>query len=114
MTTIYGIKNCDTMKKAIKWLNDNGVEFEFHDFKKAGLEEKQLKSWVKQVGWELLVNRRGTTWRKLPEAERDGIDESKAIQLILNNLSLIKRPVLETNNGLYVGFKAEEYAQIFA
>ena len=114
MTTIYGIKNCDTMKKAIKWLNENGVEFEFHDFKKAGLEEAQLKAWVKQVGWELLVNRRGTTWRKLPESERDGIDETKAIQLMLANLSLIKRPVLITDNAIHVGFKADEYAQIFA
>lgn len=102
------------MKKAIKWLNDNDVEFEFHDFKKAGLEEKRLKSWVKQVGWELLVNRRGTTWRKLPEAERDEIDENKAIQLMLDNLSLIKRPVLETDKSLHVGLKAEEYSQTFA
>jgi len=114
MNTIYGIKNCDSMKKAIKWLNENGVDYQFHDFKKAGLDEKQLKAWVKQVGWEVLVNRRGTTWRKLPEAEREGIDEAKAIQLMLANLSLIKRPVLETDKTLHVGFKAEEYNQIFA
>ena len=102
------------MKKAIKWLIDHGIEHQFHDFKKAGLDEKQLKAWVKQVGWEVLVNRRGTTWRKLPEAEHEGIDETKAIQLMLDNLSLIKRPVLETDSGLHVGFKADEYAQIFA
>ena len=102
------------MKKAIKWLNEHDIEYQFHDFKKTGLDEKQLKSWVKQVGWELLVNRRGTTWRKLPEAEREGIDEAKSIQLMLDNLSLIKRPVLETDKTLHVGFKSEEYAQIFA
>ncbi|MFC1749403.1 ArsC family reductase [Pseudomonadota bacterium] len=114
MTIIYGIKNCDTMKKAMKWLNDNGVEFEFHDFKKAALEEKQLKAWVKQVGWETLVNKRGLTWRKLPEADRDGIDEAKAIALMMDNLSLIKRPVLDTGNGLHVGFKPAEYEALFS
>ena len=114
MVTIYGIKNCDTMKKAIKWLNDHSVDYQFHDFKKSGLDEKQLKAWVKQIGWEVLVNRRGTTWRKLPEAEREGIDEAKAIQLMLDNLSLIKRPILDTDKAIHVGFKADEYAQIFA
>ncbi len=114
MTTIYGIKNCDTMKKAIKWLAEHKVEYQFHDFKKAGLDEKQLKAWVKQVGWEALVNRRGTTWRKLPEVDREDINETKAIQLMLDNLSLIKRPVLDTGKNLHVGFKADEYANIFA
>ncbi len=114
MTTIYGIKNCDTMKKAIKWLNEHGVEYQFHDFKKAGLKEEQLKTWVKQVGWEILVNRRGTTWRKLPETVREGINETKAIQLMLDNLSLVKRPVLVTDNAIHIGFKADEYAEIFA
>ena len=114
MITIYGIKNCDTMKKAFKWLDDHGVEYEFHDFKKAGLDEKTLKAWVKQVGWETLVNRRGTTWRKLPESDREGIDEAKAIHLMLDNLSLIKRPVLNTGKTLHVGFKADEYSEIFA
>ena len=114
MVTIYGIKNCDTMKKAFKWLDEHGVEYEFHDYKKAGLDEKQLKVWVKQVGWETLVNRRGTTWRKLPEADRENIDEAKAIKLMLANLSLIKRPVLDTGKELHVGFKADDYAKIFA
>ena len=114
MTTLYGIKNCDTMKKAIKWLNEHGIEYQFHDYKKAGLDEQQLKAWVAQLGWEILVNRRGTTWRKLPETVRDGIDEAKAIQLMLDNLSLIKRPVLVTDKTIHVGFKADEYAEIFS
>ena len=114
MTTLYGIKNCDTMKKAMQWLNDQGIDYQFHDFKKAGLDEETLKSWIKHVGWETLVNRRGTTWRKLPQHDRDTIDETKAIELMLANLSLIKRPVLETGDGTYVGFKADQYAKIFA
>jgi arsenate reductase len=113
MTTIYGIKNCDTMKKAFKWLDDNGVDYEFHDFKKAGLDVKQLKDWVKQLGWEALVNRRGLTWRKLPEAEREGITEAKAIKLMLANPSLVKRPVLANGKKLHVGFKPDEYASLF-
>jgi len=113
MTTIYGIKDCDTMKKAFKWLDDHGVEYEFHDFKKAGLDEKQLKTWVKQVGWEALVNRRGLTWRKLPEAEREGINEARAIKLMLANTSLVKRPVLANRKKLLVGFKPDEYAAFF-
>lgn len=114
MITIYGIKNCDTMKKAVKWLKEKGIEHEFHDFKKQGLEQTMLESWVKQVGWELLVNRRGLTWRKLPEADRENIDETKAIELMLANLSLIKRPVLDTGKALHIGFKADHYSSIFA
>ncbi len=114
MTTIYGIKNCDTMKKACKWLDEHGVEYEFHDYKKAGLDQQQLKAWVKQIGWEPLVNRRGTTWRKLPESDREGIDEAKAINLMLANLSLIKRPVLDTGKILHIGFKTDEYGKIFS
>ncbi len=112
MITIYGIKNCDTMKKALKWLNERGVEYRLHDYKKAGLDEATLKAWVKQIGWEPLVNRRGTTWRKLPESDREQIDEDKAIELMLANLSLIKRPVLVTGNSLHVGFKPEQYDEI--
>lgn len=113
MTTIYGIKNCDTIKKAIKWLNDNGIEYEFHDYKKMGLDEKQLKQWIKAVGWEILVNRRGTTWRKLPESTREGINKSKAIKLMLDNLSLIKRPVLVIDSAIHVGFSETEYEKLF-
>lgn len=113
MTTIYGIKNCDTMKKAFKWLNDHGVDYEFHDYKKGGLDEKRLKAWIKQLGWEALVNRRGLTWRKLPEMDREGVDEARAIRLMLASPSLIKRPVLDTGKVLRVGFKPEEYQALF-
>ena len=113
MTTIYGIKNCDTMKKAFKWLDQHDIDYQFHDFKKAGLEEKQLRAWVKQVGWESLVNRRGTTWRKLDEAVKANIDEAGAVRVMLDNPSIVKRPVLELDGTLYVGFDALEYARIF-
>ena len=113
MTTLYGIRNCDTMKKAMKWLDEHGVAYHFHDFKKAGLDEQALKKWIAQVDWEILVNRRGTTWRKLPESVRNSIDETKAIELMLANPSLIKRPVLDTGETLQVGFKAEDYAALF-
>jgi arsenate reductase len=112
-TTLYGIKNCDTMKKAMTWLTNHGIDYQFHDYKKSGLTEQQLKGWVQQIGWEILVNTRGTTWRKLPESERENLDEAKAITLMLANLSLIKRPVLEHNNTLYVGFNFDEYEQTF-
>ncbi len=113
MTTIYGIKNCDTMKKAFKWLDDHGVEYQFHDYKKRGLDQKTLNAWIKQAGWEALVNRRGLTWRKLPEAEREDINEAKAIKLILANPSLIKRPLLDTGKALQVGFNPEAYQALF-
>lgn len=113
MTTIYGIKNCDTMKKAMQWLDGHGIACQFHDYKKAGLAEQQLRSWVNQIGWEILVNTRGTTWRKLPESDRENLDEAKAIALMLANLSLIKRPVLEHNGTLHAGFSASEYESLF-
>lgn len=113
MTTLYGIKNCDTMKKARQWLDERGIAYQFHDYKKFGLAEQQLRSWVRQTGWERLVNTRGTTWRKLPESERANLDEGKAVVLMLANLSLIKRPVLEHAGALHVGFSVAEYEQIF-
>lgn len=114
MITIYGIKNCDTMKKAMHWLDEHDIEYQFHDFKKSGLDEKLLKSWIKQVGWESLVNQRGTTWRKLPGVDRTDLNEAKALTLMLANLSLIKRPVLELDGKLHVGFSDKDYAQLFA
>lgn len=114
MITLYGISNCDTIRKARKWLEANGVEYTFHDYRKDGLQEKQLKQWVRELGWETLLNRRGTTWRKLPEGVRDSIDEKSAIQLMLKHPAMIKRPLLDTGNQRIVGFRAEEYKQLFS
>ena len=110
--TLFGIPNCDTMKKARRWLEANDVLYTFHDYKKSGVPEKELKQWVKKVGWEILLNRRGTTWRKLDDSIKDNIDEASAIEVMLNNPSIIKRPVLESGKILLVGFKQEEYQQL--
>lgn len=112
MITLYGIPNCDTIKKARKWLKDNGKDYSFHDYKKQGVPEKELRSWVKQLGWETLLNKRGTTWRKLDEATKASVDEASAIQIMLDNPSIIKRPVLSSGKTLLVGFSADEYAQL--
>ncbi|HRF07383.1 MAG TPA: ArsC family reductase [Xanthobacteraceae bacterium] len=110
--TIYGIKNCDTMKKARAWLDKKGVEYVFHDYKVSGIEKKKLEAWAKKAGWETLLNRAGTTFRKLSDKEKEGITEKKAIALMIEQPSMIKRPVLELPGGkLLVGFKAEEYQQ---
>ena len=109
--TIYGIKNCDTMKKARAWLDKHGVDYAFHDYKTAGIERAQLEQWSKKVGWETLLNRAGTTFKKLPDKEKDGITQAKALALMLKQPSMIKRPVLEAGRGkLLVGFKPEQYA----
>ena len=109
MTTIYGIKNCDTMKKARAWLDGKGVAYEFHDYKKTGIERDRLEGWARKVGWEALLNRAGTTFRKLPDEEKEGLTESKAIELMIAQPSMIKRPVLEAGGKLLVGFKPEQY-----
>ena len=111
--TIYGIKNCDTMKKARTWLDARGVAFAFHDYKTAGIDEKTLRNWVKQTDWETLLNRAGTTFRKLPDADKTGLDEAKALALMLAHPSMIKRPVLDVDGVLHVGFKPDIYASIF-
>jgi arsenate reductase len=111
--TLYGIRNCDTMKKAWTWLDGHGVAYDFHDYKKAGLDRARLEGWVRQVGWERLLNRAGTTFRKLPDADRQDVDEAKAVALMLAQPSMIKRPVLEAGGGLLVGFKPDEYAAAF-
>ena len=100
MIKLYGIPNCNTMKKARKWLEANGIEYTFHDYKKSGVPEKNLKQWVKKAGWETVLNRRGTTWRKLDEKIRNNIDEASAIEVMLENPSAIKRPVLENGKTL--------------
>jgi arsenate reductase len=111
-TTLYGIRNCDTMKKAWTWLDARGVAYDFHDYKKLGLEPARLEAWVGQVGWERLLNRAGTTFRKLPDADRQGLGEAQAMALMLAQPSMIKRPVLEADGRLYVGFRPETYAEL--
>jgi arsenate reductase len=108
--TIYGIKNCDTMKKARAWLDGHGVAYEFHDYKVAGASREKLKAWCDELGWETLLNRAGTTFRKLPDAEKEGLNERKALALMLAQPSMIKRPVLDIGGKLLVGFKPEIYA----
>jgi arsenate reductase len=111
--TVYGIKACDTMKKARTWLEGRGVAYAFHDYKAVGVDRERLESWAKTVGWETLLNRSGTTFRKLPDADRTGLDEAKAIGLMLAQPSMIKRPVVEAGGTLLVGFKPEAYEKAF-
>jgi arsenate reductase (glutaredoxin) len=110
-TTIYGIKNCDTMKKARAWLDGHGVAYAFHDYKTAGITKDKLKRWSDELDWETLLNRAGTTFRKLPDADKEGLNERKALALMLAQPSMIKRPVLEAGSKLLVGFKPEIYAK---
>lgn len=109
MIKLYGIPNCDTIKKARKWLERNNLEYEFHDYKKLGVPEKHLKDWVKSAGWETILNKRGTTWRKLDDKTKNSIDENSSIQVMVDNPSAIKRPVLEYGRVLLIGFKEDEY-----
>ncbi|MBL6616145.1 MAG: ArsC family reductase [Reyranella sp.] len=111
--TIYGIKNCDTMKKARAWLDKKGVAYAFHDYKTAGIERGRLAQWAGKVGWETLLNRAGTTFRKLPDKDKEGLTEKKAIALMEAQPSMIKRPVLDVGGKLLVGFKPENYAKVF-
>ena len=108
--TIYGIKNCDTMKKARAWLDKAKVDYVFHDYKSAGIEKEKLEKWAKKAGWETIINRAGLTFKKLPDKDKEGLTEAKAIKLMLAQPSMIKRPVLELPGGkLLVGFKPEQY-----
>jgi arsenate reductase len=114
MTTLCGIKNCDTVKKARAWLEAHHVEYRFHDFRSEGLAAEKLQQWQKSCGWETLLNRRGTSWRQLSQEVKQTIDESSALALMLENPTLIKRPVLEMDDGsVHVGFKAENYEKLF-
>jgi arsenate reductase len=109
--TIYGIKNCDTMKKARAWLDGHGVAYDFHDYRAEGVAKDELKQWSDELGWETLLNRGGTTFRKLPEADKEGLNETKALALMLAQPSMIKRPVLDLGGKRVVGFKPEIYAK---
>jgi arsenate reductase len=111
--TIYGIKNCDTMKKARAWLDGHGVTYGFHDYKTAGIERGRLEGWAAKVGWESLLNRAGTTFRKLADKDKEGLTEKKAITLMVAQPSMIKRPVLDVGGKFLVGFKPEQYAKTF-
>lgn len=113
MITMFAIPNCDTVKKARVWLDGHGVAYAFHDYKKQGIDKPVLEGWVKQVGWEILLNRAGTTFKKLPDADKAGITERKAIALMLANPSMIKRPVLAVKGKVTVGFKPDIYQELF-
>ena len=110
MLRIYGIKNCDTMKTALAWLDDHGVTYEFIDYKKNDLAQEHLPDWNQRAGWESLLNRRGMMWKRLSDEERSEVDESKALALMADYPTLIRRPVLDTGKDLLIGFDPERYA----
>lgn len=113
MTTLFGINNCDTIKKARKWLSEHNINYQFHDYRRDGLEQAQLEQWCHELGWEQVLNRRGTSWRNLPESDKDNICESTAIELMLAQPAMIKRPLLDTGKQRVLGFKAADYQQLF-
>lgn len=115
MYQVYGIKNCDTVKKALKWLGENGIEYEFHDYKSKGISEKYLKNWISQIGWEPLVNKKGMTWRQLDPETQAGIkNEKAAIKLMIEKTSVIKRPLIESSGKIVaLGFDEAEYGKRF-
>ncbi|MES3018955.1 MAG: ArsC family reductase [Bacteroidota bacterium] len=112
---VYGIKNCNTVKKALDWLTDNAIEYEFHDFKKLGITESKLEEWTEKFGWEPLVNKRGTTWKQLdPERQLSINSKAEAFKLMQDKTSVIKRPVIETTKGILLGFDEPAYKKLFA
>ncbi|MEK1926789.1 MAG: ArsC family reductase [Rhizobium giardinii] len=112
--TIYGIKNCDTMKKARTWLDGQGIAYDFHDYNAAGISQETLRRWCAALGWETVLNRAGTTFRALPDADKAGLDEGRAIALMLAQPSMIKRPLLDRDGAFTAGFKPEVYERIFS
>lgn len=113
MLNVYGIKNCDTMKKAFRWLEDNQIDYQFHDYKKVGVAAEQAQAWVEKLGWENVINKRGTTWRKLDDTTKETMDAEQAVTLMQQQPSIIKRPLVEKEQEIYLGFNAEQYAQAF-
>ena len=109
--TVYGIRNCDTMKKAFAWLDEHGVAYTFHDYKKSGVPTDRLAAWAGKVGWERLANARGPTWRKIPDADKADLDEKKMLALLETHSSAIKRPVVEAGAKVLVGFDPEEFGR---
>jgi len=114
MITVYGIPNCNSVKKARGWLDEQGLAYRFHDFKKSGVPEERLEAWLAHFGWETVINRRGTTWRRLPAEEREAMDTGRARKAALSNPSLIKRPVIETDDQLLIGFDADQWQEALA
>ena len=112
--TMFGIPNCDTIKKAKKWLEAEGIEFEFHDYRKQGITAELVKSFCSELGWELVLNKRGTTYRQLSQEQKDTLTEEKAVALLVEQPAMIKRPILKVDGKLHIGFKADQYAAIFA
>ncbi len=113
MITVYGIKNCDTIKKACKWLSDNGIEYQFHDLRKEGIDLENIENWVEQAGWETVLNRRGTTWRTLDTSIQENTNCDNVAALLLEHPAMIKRPVLDVDGSITIGFKADIYQSIF-
>ncbi len=110
---IWGIKNCDTMKKALSWLDENGISYDFHDYKKQGVDKKTLQKALDEYGWEIVLNKRGTTWRKLSDKVKEGMNDHNAIDIAIENPSIIKRPILIHENHMIIGFSTEKYAEFF-
>ena len=111
---VYGIKNCNTVKKALYWLNDNKIDYQFHDFKKLGISESKLEEWASKLGWEPLINKKGTTWKQLePEKQRSISSKQEAFSLMQEKTSVIKRPVIETDKGIFLGFDEAAYKNMF-
>ena len=114
MIILYGIKNCDSVKKARKWLENHDIDYRFHDIRANGLTADQVNQWIAQLGWESMLNRRSTTWRQLDEADKEGVDADKAASLILKHPTLLKRPLLDQDGSYQVGFKENDYDQLFS
>ncbi len=110
--TVYGIRNCDTMKKAFAWLDGHGVDYAFHDYKKAGVPVERLAAWTNALGWEKLANTRGPTWRKIPDASKKDLDAARALKLLAEHSSAIKRPVIEWGRTVTVGFDPAEFERL--
>lgn len=113
MTTLYGIKNCDTIKKARAWLTANNIDYTFHDYRQNGLDSKWLEQTEQALGWELMLNKRGTTFRQLTDEQKQGLDKTAALALMLEYPAMIKRPILIHNDKYFIGFKADQYAEVF-
>ena len=113
MITVFGIKNCDTIKKARNWLSDQGIEYQFHDFRANGIDRDRIETWIQQAGWETVLNRRGTTWRKLDAAIQDTVNIDNVAALLAEHPAMIKRPVLDIDGDISIGFKPDLYQSIF-